>query len=312
MMRIEPPGINPTMMELTNQIASEMTNISGVNEELLGSADDDKSGILSMLRQGAGLITLQGLFDNLDYSQKLVGELCMEIWQNNWTPGKVRRILGEEPSEQFYNKAFHKYNCVVEEGINTSTQKQMQAHQLLKLKEMGAPIEWSLVIEALPLQRKAELMESLKKQEEQGQKSQMEQMQAQMALLQAQIKEMDARAEAQQGLGIERASRVAENYALGVERRAAAEKDLAAKDLDHAKAIKEMEGMDIRQIQDAISVLSQVRDLLAPQQELSNNSFNVQNEVQGAMQRMGAPRQSPVPSGGPMAAPAPMRGMETT
>ena len=35
-----------------------ITKISGVNEELLGSATDDKEGILSMLRQVAGLTNL--------------------------------------------------------------------------------------------------------------------------------------------------------------------------------------------------------------------------------------------------------------
>jgi hypothetical protein len=34
---------------------SSVSQISGVNEELLGSATDDKAGILSQLRQGAGL-----------------------------------------------------------------------------------------------------------------------------------------------------------------------------------------------------------------------------------------------------------------
>ena len=49
----------PTLTELSNTLAEDITKISGINEELLGSATDDKSGVLSMLRQGAGLTTLQ-------------------------------------------------------------------------------------------------------------------------------------------------------------------------------------------------------------------------------------------------------------
>jgi hypothetical protein len=58
------------MIQLSELLGQEIQQISGVNEELLGSAQDDKAGILSMLRQGAGLTTLQGLFDNLDFATK--------------------------------------------------------------------------------------------------------------------------------------------------------------------------------------------------------------------------------------------------
>jgi hypothetical protein len=55
--RIEPVAIPQSLLELSNSLAEDIVKISGVNEELLGSATDDKSGILSMLRQGAGLTT---------------------------------------------------------------------------------------------------------------------------------------------------------------------------------------------------------------------------------------------------------------
>jgi len=65
--KIQPAQIPPSMMQLSEILGQEVQQISGVNEELLGAAEDDKSGILSMLRQGAGLTTLQVLFDNLDF-----------------------------------------------------------------------------------------------------------------------------------------------------------------------------------------------------------------------------------------------------
>ena len=36
----------------------------------------------------------------------------------------------EEPAPQFYNKAFGKYDAAIEEGLNTTTQKQMRFAQL--------------------------------------------------------------------------------------------------------------------------------------------------------------------------------------
>ena len=53
--------------------------------------------------------------------------------QSNFTPGKIKRIIEQEPTIQFYNKAFGKYDAAVEEGLNTTTQRQMQLVQLLQL-----------------------------------------------------------------------------------------------------------------------------------------------------------------------------------
>lgn len=78
--QIQPPNIPPSMIQLSEILGREIQEISGVNEELLGSANDDKAGILSMLRQGAGLTTLQILFDQLDLSQKLLGKLWLNIF----------------------------------------------------------------------------------------------------------------------------------------------------------------------------------------------------------------------------------------
>ena len=115
--QIQPPQIPPSMTQLSELLAREVMEISGVNEELLGSANDEKAGILSMLRQGAGLTTLQSLFDQLDRSQKLLGKLTLDLVQTNFTPGKIKNILQtEEPTPQFHNKNFGKYDVVIEEG----------------------------------------------------------------------------------------------------------------------------------------------------------------------------------------------------
>lgn len=256
---IQPPQIPPSMIQLSELLGAELQQISGVNEELLGSAQDDKAGVLSMLRQGAGLTTLQTLFDNLDYAQKMLGDLQIRLIQANWTPGKVRRIINEEPTPEFYNRAFGKYDAVVEEGLNTSTQKQMQFAQLLQLREMGIPVPASILVENSTLQNKNELIEALGQQEQQ--QAQMGQMQAQtqMRVLEAQIKDLDAKAMANEGLGYERASRIAENNALAVERIAAAQKDRDMGTLDRIKAAKELTTMDLEQLQAAIEILQQLQ-----------------------------------------------------
>ena len=258
--QIPAPQIPPSMIQLSELLGKEIAEISGVNEELLGSAQDDKAGILSMLRQGAGLTTLRVLFDNLDYAQKHLGNMCLRLMQQNWTPGKVKRIIQEEPTEEFYNRAFGKYDAVVEDGLNTATQRQMQMQQLLYMRELGVPVPTDLLIQNSTLQNKQELIDAIGKSEQQQQQQAQEQQAIQMEVLKAQIEDLKSRAMANEGLGVERASRVTENQALAVERIAEAEKDRSLGALDMVKAAKELDGVDLTHLQQAIDIINAIKE----------------------------------------------------
>ena len=258
--QIQAPQIPPSMIQLSELLGKEISEVSGVNEELLGSAMDEKAGILSMLRQGAGLTTLQVLFDNLDFAQKMLGELQIRLMQQNWTPGKVQRILNEEPSQQFYNRAFTQYGAVVEEGLNTSTQRQMQFAQLLQMREMGVPVPTDLLIQSSTLQNKNELIEAIQKEEQMQSQMAQQQQATQVEVLKAQIEDLKARAMANQGLGYERASRVTENQALAVERIAKAEHDRDLGAYEKVKAAKEITDIDLGQLEKAIQILNLIED----------------------------------------------------
>jgi len=280
------PQIPPSMIELSKIMGQEISEISGVNEELLGSAMDDKAGILSMLRQGAGLTTLQGLFDNLDHAQKLLGGLIIDLVQTNFTPGKIQNILeGEKPADLFYNKAFGKYHAAVEEGFNTTTQKQMQFAQMLQLHEAGVPITPEDLLEAATLQNKNKIVENMQKRMQEQAQAQQAQSQAQIQLQAAQTELAQARSIADRGLGLERVSRVEENKALAIERRAAAEKDKDAAFLDLIRAIKELDGMDIEHIGRLIDMANIIKA-----QEQANVQPNTNNPTNGQE------KTSPIPS----------------
>lgn len=251
---VQPPNIPQSLFEMSSILGQELQEISGVNEELLGSAVDDKAGILSMLRQGAGLTTLKILFDQLDESQKQLGKLMLKIVQENYSFGKIRRILGREPSKQFYNRAFQKYDCAVAEGADTDTQKQLEFAQLLHLREVGVPITAEDLAEASTLHNKNEMSQKWKQREEKAQQTQQVQEQAQIQMLQAQIEDLQARATANKGLGIERVSRVQENEAFAVERMAEAKKDRTAGILNIVKVIQELQSVDLNQIESMLAI----------------------------------------------------------
>lgn len=261
---IVPPAIPQYFFELQDTFSREMNLVSGINEELIGSAIDDKAGILSALRQGAGLTTLQPLFDRLDHSQNLLGELIMDTIRATYTPGKIKKILeGQEPAPLFYNEAFGKYHCTVEAGFNTETQKQMQFAQYVQLRELGVQIPDSVLLEAATIQNKTAFVRQMQEMQQQQSQAQQAQMQQAARLQDAQIQLAQARAMADTGQGYERFSRVEENKALAHERNAAAVKDDQLALLNMAKALKELEHLDL----DQISKLVQIQNLLNHKKE---------------------------------------------
>lgn len=291
--QIIPPSIPPSMIQLSEILGREIQEISGVNEELLGSALDDKAGILSMLRQGAGLTTLQSLFDQLDNSQKLLGKLIIETIQVNFTPGKVKKILeGKEPAPQFYNKAFGKYHATVEEGLNTSTQKQMQFAQLLQLRESGVPIPYEVLLESSTLQNKKDLIDAVQQQQQQQQQVQQQQMQAQLSEIKARTDLAQARTIADQGLGVERLSRVEENKALAEERRAQARKDDEIALLNLVKSLKEIESIDLSHLEKLLNIASAIK--LQDQTPPPNNSAGTIQELNVTPQSEASPEKEVV------------------
>jgi len=286
--QIQAPQIPPSMFQLSESLSKEILEVSGVNEELLGSAQDDKAGVLAMLRQGAGLTTLQPLFDRLDAAQKLLGKIIIKTVQNNYTPGKIKRILNEEPSPEFYNRNFGNYDCIVEDGLNTATQKQMQFAQLLQMKELGIGIPDDLLIDSAPLQNKTELVEAVRKAQEQAAQQAQAAAEAALAEQQARTELARSRAIADQGLGMERVSRIQENQALAVERRAEAEKDHYAAVLDFVKAIKELEGIDISNLERLITLARLVsQEQIMASAGNGENVSNIANTLQGLQSKQG-------------------------
>lgn len=261
---IQPPQLPPSMIQLSELLGKEIENISGVNEELLGSAVDDKAGILSMLRQGAGLTTLQTLFDQLNSAQKYLGQIYLDLIQTNFSTGKIKRIIGEDPSSQFYNRVFQKFDCVIEEGLMTSTQKQMAFGQAFQLRQAGIPIPDSYLVEQMTLQDKKKLIEQMQQAQEQQNQQAAKAQEIQNNEIIMRTKLAEASVLEKQGLAAERFSRVSENESLSVQRKSQAA-------LDEIKAAKELEHMDLDEITKLIAMLSQLKQTQMAEEQVINS-----------------------------------------
>lgn len=245
--------------QLTESLAREFQEIPGINDEVLGVADDFKSAALARQRHGWSLVQQQRLFDQLDNSQKLLGELMVKIIQKNYTPGKVKKITGEEPSQEFYSKMFAKYNIAIEEGFDTATQKQHEFTQLLTLKDLGVEIPDSALINAAAIQNKDDLLQSMQQQQQEASRLAEQQAQANMQEQQATMNMMNARAESDRAMAKKRDSDIDKDKFDMIKEAIKTAQDEQKVDIDAIKALKDLEQSDPNLIDELVDLMQIIR-----------------------------------------------------
>ncbi len=297
--RIMPPDIPQGQMMLTEMFNDIIPNILGINPEMLGMPENEKvetAAILAKMRQAAGLISLRGVFDNLAESQKILGQKVMKMMQVNYSPEKIKLITKKDPTPEFYSKSFSRYDVVVEEGLLTSTQRQTEFMQYLALKQMGMPIPDSLIIQKSNLHGRAELNEILDAQAKQQQAEVARQQQMQDQQLQTTTEGIEAKAKADQSLAMERLNKIHLDEAIAEERKQRAEEESTAQLLNMAKVLKELQGIDLTQIQAKIDMLRGLHevDQGLHKREMDLHNIDLQKRQMEMQQQQAAQTNQPV------------------
>jgi len=278
--KIPPAQIPPSMFQLQETFDADIKEIAGVNDAAFGQLESgNESGVLTMLRQGAALTNLQDVFDNLRHSQKNLSMLALKLIQQ-WTPEKVQRIINEEPTQEFYNKEFTKYDCVIQEGLLTETQRQQFFRQMVDLANLGETMPPGLLAKAAPIQGKSEYYEEMAKfQQQQAQEAQRQQA-IQDELLQAQ-KELATSQALQQVAGAkERFTRSVANMGLEDERASEAIQNRTQAVLDQARAIKELESVDISMASQELQLAALLREKNRIEEEqIKEDDVNISAQV---------------------------------
>jgi hypothetical protein len=219
--KIIPSAVPESDLALAQQMADLIQSTSGINMENWSAQDDKQTSSLTvMLKQAANLLVFQKYFDQWDHSLKLLGELCLMIVLNNWNAAKVSLIIGEEPTHHFYSRIFAKFHTLVEEGINTPTQKNMKAQAMMDInaafgREVLPP---SMIIKDMNIQGVSEIVEFLKQQEEQAAHQAQEATDIAHVMQQAQLKESYSKSISNMATASERQSRKDSNAGLYEER----------------------------------------------------------------------------------------------
>lgn len=275
---VDKPGanINPANFNVTEFLKQDIQSNAGVTPELLGQAEDSDVGITEQLRQGAALTTLQELFDNLDLSQRNAGRLHWALIQKNYTLGKIRRMIEEEPTNEFRDKSFQKYDAVVTNAPLTATTKQLSFLQKYTLWKDGLPIPPAQLLEDLVIQDKDKLIAAIEEGQKQEQQQQQQMAQLQMQNQQIVNESLQSKAMSDRALAEERIQKGhLEQFQIATAHNKS-EHEKAAATLDMVKAAKEVESMHVEDIVKVFTLIENIRkgqdETAIKKQEVSNGT----------------------------------------
>lgn len=303
-------GANPSLIQYQQVLDQLSLTLANINESVLGvdeKGNTQISGRLAEVRIAQGLRGNRKIFDQVETSQQLLGGLVLQAIQHNMPPGKVERILGEKPTEQFYNKEFEQYDAVIKEGVRSQSQKDAYYYELVNLKKDGVvDVPQAEIVRALQMAGLSDLEEAIARQDEQkdAQVRQAEQLQ------QMQIESLNAKKEADLGLAQERKARVISDLALKDERESEAQQNIAQAALDRVKAMVEISKMHedrLLQVAQFINQLEQqeARGREAQKAQVGQQAHEINAETQGSAESkatqemaMSQQEQSPLNQGG--------------
>jgi len=258
-------SIEPTLIQLSEMLNRDILQIPGLNEESLGIAEGGNtqvSGSLAKMRAYNSVTILQRFFDNLNLSQKEHGKKMTVLIQKHWSDEKVLRITGLQPTEQFRDVNFAKYDIVVSDTLLTDNQKQVAFVEAIQAMQAGIQIPQKYAISKMVVSDPLELMRAYEEESQASQAQQQaltEQQNLNQRLINAEIVHKLSLAEQQRETAVTRQALAMQHLSNSYESRAKAV-------LDNIKAAKEIQSTDLDNIMRAIAFLLKIESEAGNQQ----------------------------------------------
>jgi len=284
-------GANPALIAYQEVLDKLTLTLSNVNESSMGideKGNTQVSGRLAQVRIAQGLRGNRKIFDNVETAQQILGGLILKVIQEHYPPGKVERILAEQPTDQFYEKEFEQYDAVIKEGVRSKSQKDAYYYELVNLKRDGiVDVPQSEIVKALSMAGLSELEEAIKAQEE-GMAKQAAKIDAQE---QQALELGNAQKEQMIALAQERRARVVADLSLSQERASEAEENRAQAALARAKTITEIAAMKDDRILKVLEFVNMMEhqetaDRQNIDQTIHAQADQINTETQGSSENM--------------------------
>ena len=175
--RIEPGSLSTGHIALEKLAEDDLKKISNINADLLGATPErQESGRAMMIRKQQGLLGVENVFDNFQFTQQILGETILEFIRKSdvLSEEEIMAIVEEKKLEggleHLKSRKLGKYQAVLTTKKSTPTQRMADFYAMLDAVKLGIPIPPELIIEASDLPHKEEIQEAIKqvKQEPRG------------------------------------------------------------------------------------------------------------------------------------------------
>lgn len=183
--RIQPAQLSTGHVQLSQMSDADIKAISGINADLLGVEDTNAtSGIAMEMRRRQGLINVEPVFDNFDFTLRILGDTMLEIIRNTdvYTPEEIEYLIGDktikmadgvvlqpEDVHNFMKSRRGQYGVVISDQNANPTQRKADFREMLgAIKELGLPIPPEMIIESSDFPFKDALLENMKQQQMQA------------------------------------------------------------------------------------------------------------------------------------------------
>jgi len=274
-------GANPTIMQYQEILDKLSLTLANINESVIGideKGNTQVSGRLAQVRIAQGLRGNRKVFDNIEQSQLILGGIILLAIQKNYPASKVERIIGETPTDEFYDGNFEQYDACIKQGVRSQSQRDEYYSELVNLKREGiVDVPQKEIIRAMQMAGLSDLQKALEAQEQ-------EQAAERAMAQEAQKLEMgvlDATRQEKLGLAEERKSRVVSNLALKDERESEAQQNIAQSALDRARTITEIASMHEDRLLKVIELVRQLEQEEAAGRE--SQKSQVANQASGVI-----------------------------
>ena len=274
---------SPSLIQYQQILDQLSLTLANVNESILGVDDKGNtqvSGRLAEVRIAQGLRSNRKIFDNVETAQQILANLVVLAIQNKYPAGKVKRILGEDPTPQFYDQEFEQYDAVLKEGVRSKSQRDAYYSELVALKREGiVDVPQSEIVDHLPMSGQSDLKNVIQQQmQQQAQQQQKVDEQERMALQQS-----NAKSEQEIALAQERRARVISDIALAKERISASEENRSKATIDKVKTISEIASMNTDRFLRVMEFVKNLEsyDKVESENELDDQVNAINAETQG-------------------------------
>lgn len=237
--RIEAPTIPESLFALQDSFDRDMDDMVDI-AQLATDIPDRMSGALFQMQQSTAMLGLGPIFDNLRESQYLLSKKVLKMIQQ-YTPEKVKRIIKQEPTAEFYSGTFLEYDVDIVAALMTDTQRQMAFLQAWSMHAGGVEVPKKVLWGLTPFPISKELRQEIEQEAEQAKQAEQQDVEDKQQINQF----LQAKAFGDVALGEERLSRIKYDAALSEERLAAAQEERARSVLDIVRASKELQELDI-------------------------------------------------------------------